>query len=53
MKKYSTYRYWRAVPCRYRKPLTRREVRAFMSAADRDPLSLDLHSIAALIEDQQ
>jgi integrase len=51
MKKYSTDRYWRAVPRRFRKPLTYREVRALLSAADREPLALDLRYITALAEE--
>jgi hypothetical protein len=53
MKKYSTYRYRRVVPRRSRKPLTCREIRAFMSVADRAPLCLDLKAIAALIDEQE
>ena len=51
MKKNSTYRYWRAVPRRSRRPLTSREVRALLSVADRDPLMLDFKHGAALIEE--
>jgi integrase len=51
MKKYSPYHYRRAVPRRFRKPLTRREVRAFMSAADREPLALDLKCITMMTEE--
>jgi len=51
MKKYSTCCYRRGVPRRCRKPLTRREVRTMLSAADRDPLTLDLKCITTLAED--
>ena len=51
MKKYSTYRYRRAIPRRSRKPFTCREVRALLAAADREPLALDSKCITTLTEE--
>ena len=53
MKQLSLFRYRRAAQRRSRRPLTRREVRALLSAADREPQVLDLKSITALIEEQE
>lgn len=49
--KSSTFRYRRAVPRRSRRPLTRREVRALLSALDREPEAFALKRIAALVEE--
>jgi integrase len=49
--KLSTFRYRRAVPRRSRRPLTHREVRALLAAADRQPLALDLKCITMLAEE--
>lgn len=47
----STFRYRRVVPRRSRRPLTRREVRALLSAADREPQTFDLKCITMLSEE--
>jgi hypothetical protein len=51
MKRLTPVNYGRAVPRRFRRPLTRREVRVFMSAADRAPLTRDLKYITLTIEE--
>ncbi len=53
MKKYSAHVHRLVIPHRIRKPLTYRELRRLISAADRDPLGLDLKLIAALVDAQE
>lgn len=51
MKKHSTHDHRLVIPPRARKPLTRRELRALLSAADRESLALDLTCITVLAEE--
>jgi hypothetical protein len=52
MKKHSTFYLRRAVSRRIRKPLSRRDVRALLSAADRDAFNLDLVHVSTVVEEQ-
>jgi hypothetical protein len=53
MKSYSTHHLRRAASRRFRKPLSRREVRALLSAADGDSLDLALIDITAFLKDRE